>query len=164
MTPAARLASLFAGCGAAALLLVPHEGWVNRGYPDPVHGERVLTACAGVTGAAVQKRPYTDEECVRLTAAAMVSHAAEIAPCLPENLPPDTHGAFISFAYNVGTGSFCNSTLSRKARAGDLPGACAELSRWVYAGGRDCRDPRSNCIGIVKRRQAERALCEAGLQ
>ena len=64
--------------------------------------------------------------------------------------------AFLSFAFNVGAQKFCGSTLVKKANQGDMPGACAELSRWTYAGGRELP-------GLVKRRAAERALCERGL-
>jgi GH24 family phage-related lysozyme (muramidase) len=46
---------------------------------------------------------------------------------------------------------------ARKANAGDMPGACAELSRWTRAGGNELP-------GLVKRRAAERELCERGLQ
>ncbi|WP_405045477.1 glycoside hydrolase family protein [Pseudomonas aeruginosa] len=48
------------------------------------------------------------------------------------------------------------STLLRKLNAGDVRGACAELSRWVYAGGKKLG-------GLVRRRAAERELCEIGL-
>ena len=30
----------------------------------------------------------------------------------------------------------CTESLARKANAGDMAGACAELSRWTRAGGR----------------------------
>jgi lysozyme len=41
-----------------------------------------------------------------------------------------------------------------KARAGDLRGACAEIPKWSYAGGRVFP-------GLVKRRIRERAMCDA---
>jgi lysozyme len=58
--------------------------------------------------------------------------------------------AYTSWAYNVGVR--CDSTLVKKLKAGDYVGACNELSRWVYAGGR-------KLAGLVKRREAERQLC-----
>ncbi len=64
--------------------------------------------------------------------------------------------AFLSFAFNVGEGVLCKSTLVRKANAGDLQGACAELSRWTYAGGKQLP-------GLVQRRAVERQMCEGGL-
>ncbi|WP_370551208.1 lysozyme [Comamonas sp. CMM02] len=63
-----------------------------------------------------------------------------------------------SFGFNVGEGegAFCKSTLVRKANAGDVQGACAELSRWTYADGKQLP-------GLVQRRAAERQMCEGGL-
>jgi lysozyme len=31
--------------------------------------------------------------------------------------------------------------------------------RWTFVGGRDCRDPKNNCRGIVVRRDHARSLC-----
>ena len=54
---------------------------------------------------------------------------------------PPTSGAWVSV---------------RKANAGNIEGACAELSRWTYASGKQLP-------GLVKCRSAPRQLCEAGL-
>jgi lysozyme len=54
---------------------------------------------------------------------------------------------------NVGSDAACKSTLMRKLNMGDLAGACSELSRWTMAGGKVYP-------GLVRRRAAERALCE----
>jgi lysozyme len=99
---------------------------------------------------------YTEEQCVQLLAQDAVKHGLEIAPCLPAELPQDTRAAFISFAFNIGSARFCSSGVSSKARAGDLAGACADLSKWVFAG-------KVKLPGLVTRRAAERALCEKGL-
>ena len=75
------------------------------------------------------------------------------------NIPPSriavTTGS--SAAFNLGTRTFCASSMSRKALAGDLPGACAALSLYVYAGGVRMR-------GLERRREAEKALCLKGLK
>jgi lysozyme len=147
------VAAVLAACAAAAGLVVTHEGWELRPYKDPVG---IVTDCAGNTKDARMDRIRTELECQRRLADALLEHGMDTAPCLPEDLPVETRAAFISFAYNVGAARFCSSTLSRKARAGDLKGACAELSKWVYAGGKVWP-------GLVKRRKAERALCEEGL-
>jgi lysozyme len=151
--PARQLAAVLAACGAAAALVVGFEGWRTTPYKDPVG---ILTVCDGVTRGVRADHVYTDQECAALAAHELVDHGLAIAPCLPEALPTDTRAAFTSFGYNVGAAAFCSSTLARKANAGDLAGACAELSRWTLAGGRQLP-------GLVKRRAAERALCERGL-
>jgi lysozyme len=151
------LAALFGACSLAAVGLVEDEGWLTRAYPDPARPE-LATACAGVTGPQIKAGAvYSDDACVALTAQALLEHAVAIRPCLPAEIPTETHAAFIRFAYNVGPSAFCGSTLSRKARAGDLKGACAELDRWTKAAGR-------TWLGLVKRRSRERLQCEAGLK
>ena len=59
-----------------------------------------------------------------------------------------------SFGFNVGEGegAYCKSTLVHKANTGDMLGACAELSRLAYAGGKQLP-------GLVQRRAAELRMC-----
>lgn len=60
--------------------------------------------------------------------------------------------AYLSFTYNVGIGNFRSSTLLKKLNQGDYAGACAQLKRWVYAGGKKVK-------GLVNRREAEYRMC-----
>lgn len=60
--------------------------------------------------------------------------------------------AYLSFTYNVGIGNFRSSTLLKKLNQGDYAGACSQLKRWVYAGGRKVK-------GLVNRREAEYRMC-----
>jgi lysozyme len=145
-------AKIAAGLGAAAVALaapvVMHfEGLRTTPYLDPVG---IPTVCFGET--AVQMRSYSVAECRAMLLESMEKHGAQIAPCIPQDLPDHKKAAALSFAYNVGAGAFCGSTFARKLKAGD-PSACAELSRWTYAGGKELP-------GLVKRRAAERAMCE----
>lgn len=59
--------------------------------------------------------------------------------------------ALVSFAFNVGVTALANSTLLKKLRAGDVPGAAAQFGRWVNAKG-------VRLAGLVRRREAEAAL------
>ena len=134
--------------GAAVALAVPlvqkYEGTVLRSYRDPVN---VLTSCTGQT--------FTREQCEEMLYKDLAKHADALS-CVRAPLTDAQRAAFLSFAFNVGDDAFCRSTLVRKANAGDMDGACAELSRWTYAGGKQLP-------GLVKRRAAERQLCERGL-
>lgn len=165
MTPiqaGARLGVVLLACATIGTVVADQEGWVNRAYPDPAHGAALNTACAGATRG-LDGRPipagkvFTDDECMVLLSRDLVQHGVEIDRCITRPLPNDTRAAFTSFAFNVGSEKFCASTLLRKANAGDLRGACAELSRWINAGGRQMP-------GLVKRRAIERAYCERGLR
>lgn len=155
MTPAQRVAAVLAAAAVAVPTIAVWEGSKNVGYADRLAGN-LPTACFGATKGIVVGKRYTDEQCMAMLAQDAVSHGLEISHCLPDELPVRTRAAFTSFAYNVGTGAFCRSTLSRKARAGDLQGACRELDKWVYAGGKRVQ-------GLANRRKAERQLCESGL-
>ena len=65
--------------------------------------------------------------------------------------------------YNIGPSKCFTSTFYRKLNAGDRKGACAEIRRWIYDGGRDCRNRSNNCYGQVSRRDQESALACWGI-
>ena len=149
---------LIAKIGAAAAALVVstvaiYEGTVLRSYRDPIG---IITACTGHTGPELKMgQTFTRQHCEDMLYADLNKHAAAL-DCIKRPMTDGQKAAFLSFAFNVGNGAFCGSTLARKANAGDMPGACAELSRWTYAGGKQLP-------GLVRRRAAERQLCERGL-
>ncbi|MBL1266241.1 MAG: lysozyme [Halomonas sp.] len=146
--------SLAAGAISIATAVVSfYEGYEPTAYRDPVG---IPTICYGHTATVRMGQTLSQAKCTALLkqdlgdAFAVVDRRAQVA------LPAPTRAALASFVYNVGAGNFARSTLLRKLNAGDLRGACHELSRWVYAGGR-----RLN--GLVKRRATERELCLEGL-
>ena len=137
---------------ASALVgIAVHEGYIPQTYTDAVS---VPTIGFGTT-AGVRPGDKTDpvRALIRLNADAEQMQR-DLRECIGD-VPMFQHewDAVVSWAYNVGTAAACGSTLVRKLKAGDYAGACAELSRWVYAGSR-------KLAGLVKRRAQERALCE----
>ena len=145
--------TIIAGSLTMAVSIVGYfEGRELMGYIDPVG---IPTICYGHTATAKLGDTKSPEECERLLREDLGVALRAVDKALPV-LPPSTRAALGSFTYNVGVGAFNSSTLLRKAKAGDLTGACDELSRWVYAGGR-------KLPGLVNRRAAERELCLAGL-
>lgn len=142
------------GAGAAALLLaiVPnYEGTVLKTYRDPVG---IVTACTGHTGPELRMgQAFTPEECAAMLGNDLVEHSRGVQDCVNEPLTDGELAAYTSFAFNVGVQAFCTSTALRRLNRGDHAGACSELSRWTRAGGKELP-------GLVKRRAAERALCE----
>lgn len=153
-------ASQWGRIGATAAViasLAAFEGYRERSYDD---GVGVQTVGFGTTrrddGTPVQKGDRLDP--VRAVVALQREadqHAQELARCIGD-VPLAKHewDAYVSWAYNVGTGAACKSTLVRKLKQTppDYAGACAELLRWTRAGGRELP-------GLVKRRQAEYRLC-----
>lgn len=131
-----------------------YEGYHPTAYRDPVG---IATICYGHTATVRMGQTLSRAECEQLLQADL-GHAFRVVDRSAQiDLSEPTHAALASFVYNVGEGSFGRSTLLRKLNAGDLRGACHELSRWVYAKGRKLN-------GLVKRRATEQELCLAGLE
>ncbi|NBE05919.1 glycoside hydrolase family protein [Rhodobacter sp. CCP-1] len=149
----AGVAGLGAALAAAVAIIAPWEGVELRAYRDIVG---VPTICYGETRGVQMGDVATLEECQTMLARGVAEFERAIRPCLPAVLPAETRAAFISAAYNIGSAGFCRSSMSRRALAGDLRGACDALLMWNKAGGRVVR-------GLVNRRNAERALCLQGL-
>lgn len=139
---------------AAALLIQPWEGYKPDPYIDAVG---VLTVCYGHTGRStgthVENRRYTDVECDALLEADMLEAWRHVERCITAPMTTGQGASLLSAAYNIGPSVVCGSTLQRYANAGDWDSACAQLDRWVFAGGQRLR-------GLERRRAAERAVCE----
>lgn len=153
MAASKRSLAVVVGAGVAATLttFVPKfEGVILRGYKDPIG---IVTACAGHTATAVLGKPYTRAECDKLLQEDLAVHAEGVLACTPGIADkPGVLAAAVSFAFNVGTGAYCRSTMARKFNGGFYIDGCNELKKWTYAGGRQLP-------GLVKRREAEFSLC-----
>ncbi|AVJ17200.1 lysozyme [Serratia sp. MYb239] len=145
-----------AGGGALAIaaVLIPNfEGVEHQPYRDVVG---VLTVCYGHTGKDIMLgKTYTEAECQALLSKDLHSVARQIDPYIKVDIPEHTRAALYSFVYNVGAGNFKTSTLLYKLNQGDTQGACEQLRRWTYAGGKQWR-------GLMTRREIEREVCTWG--
>lgn len=137
----------------AAAIVKPWEGYEPTAYRDVIG---VWTACYGHTQGIEPGKTYTREECTRFLEQDLAEAQGHVHRCIGRDMPVSVEVALISATYNVGPRIVCGSTLQRKAQAGDWKGACAELDRWVYAGGKKWR-------GLERRRAHEREFCEGGL-
>ncbi|MBL8713248.1 MAG: lysozyme [Alphaproteobacteria bacterium] len=128
------------------------EGKTNHAI-IPVPGD-VPTICRGHTGPDVKLGMVaSDQQCDEWFAADLSIAFKGIERQAPGVVMPATRRAAIaSWFLNVGAGNAARSTLMRLLREGDQIGACNELTRWVYAGGRKLK-------GLVNRRSVERAVC-----
>lgn len=155
-----KVAALIAAGGGALAIAV-----ALLGGPDGVEGRMyvpyqdvvgVWTVCDGHTGAdIINGRRYSDAECDALLASdlAPVKKSVDAAVTVPLSEP--MRASLYSFTYNVGVTAFRNSTLLRKMNAGDRAGACEELKRWTYAGGKQWK-------GLMNRRAVENEVCTWG--
>lgn len=146
-----------AAIGAAVILaaggvVTTYEGTVLHTYADPVG---IPTACIGHTGPDVKfGQVFTLAECQAVLAKDLREHWARVAPCIRVPIAVHEGAAILSWSFNVGTDAACKSTLIRKLNEGAPPAVwCAELDKWVYSRG-------IKLGGLVKRRAAERDMCE----
>jgi lysozyme len=144
------------GTVSAALLscVMMWEGVEHKPYLDVVG---VKTVCYGHTAqgefdAPIEDREYAEAECQALLVKDIQHHADKTLACVSVPLNVNQHAAISSWAYNVGVGAACNSTVMRRLNAGDYEGACNGLMGWNKAGGKEYR-------GLTRRRAYERALC-----
>lgn len=145
------IAAMGGGAIAIAAAVIPSlEGVEHKPYQDVVG---VWTVCYGHTGADIIKsKTYTEAECQALLNKDLRQVASQIDPLIKRTIPDTTRAALISFSYNVGAGAFRQSTLLKKINAGDTVGACNELRRWTYAGGKQWK-------GLMNRREIEHDVC-----
>ena len=141
-----------AGLAISAATLVGiavHEGYVGQTYLDPVG---IPTIGFGETQGVKPGQTTTPTRALVQLLDSANSIAKGMVACIQVPLHQHEYDAYLSFSYNVGYGAFCKSTLAKKLNAGEYEAACAELKRWVYAGG--------NVLpGLVTRREKEYALC-----
>lgn len=131
---------------SAAMLFEGHRATPYRDVTG------VPTVCYGHTGD-VRNRAYSPAECQALLRADMGEANATVHRCIRVPMTVGQEAALTDAAYNIGPHIVCGSSLQRMANTGNWRGACAQLSRWVYAGGQ-------KLPGLVKRRADERAMCE----
>ena len=135
---------------SAMVSIAIHEGFRDRAYDD---GVGVQTIGFGTTDGVKPGDKITVERALIRLLADADKMQSELRACVGD-VPMYQHewDAYVSWSYNVGTGAACKSSLVRKLKAGDYPGACAELLRWDRAGGKVLP-------GLTKRRQAEYQQC-----
>jgi lysozyme len=143
----------FAVCVALLGMIAGHEGYSEEAYLDSAG---VPTVGYGTTLGVKMGDTITRE-----MAEALLMRDAEFAGeavkrCVKAPLYQHEYDAYVSLTYNIGSGAFCRSTLVKKLNAGDYTGACNELPRWVYAGGKRLR-------GLEIRREKERQMCLYGI-
>lgn len=115
-------------------------GWGNTFYAD---GRRVTLA----------DRPISQAEADALFATVLARFSRDVLALLPPAVDDDAHAAFLSFAYNVGSGKdgLAGSTALKRFRSGDRSGAGAALEWWNLDNGKVMK-------GLQRRRRAEKLV------
>lgn len=149
------------GATAAATLISftsSHEGVSLTPYDDRLAGH-VQTVCFGETNVPMQR--YTLAECKQILADSLAGYATSVRSMTPgfDSRTDGQKAAAIDLSYNAGLANYGRSALRRRYAEADFPGACDEFLKWRFVAGKDCSASSNHCIGIYRRRVAERAAC-----
>lgn len=96
-------------------------------------------------------RIFTTEEIDALLREELGKYERGVVRLCPGEHPPNRFSALCSFAFNLGLGCLQRSTLRSALNRGDVELAANAFLRYTKAGGKELK-------GLVRRRQAERAL------
>lgn len=132
------------------------EGLRQNAYPDPASGGWPYTVCYGHTVGVKPGDHYSIPECKALLISDLGKYANGIEACVKVPLPDDRFVALTSFAYNVGVGAACKSSVVRLINQNRTREGCDALMKWNRAAG-------IVFPGLTKRRAKERELCLRGL-
>ena len=159
MIPPRRSLAALSLSAAALVGIVLHEGYSDRAI-IPVPGD-VPTIGFGTTAGVKLGDTITPPQALARALVDVQQFEGAIKTCVTVPLTQNEYDAYVSFAYNVGSRAFCQSTLVKKLNLGDFKGACDELLRWRFFQGKDCALPENRrlCGGLVKRREAEYRQC-----
>lgn len=160
---AAVLALILGGATADKILdqfLDEKEGVRTIAYQD---GRGIWSICRGLTR--IEGKPVTRglklsySQCKRYDAVERDKAIAWVKRNVTVPLSEPAIAGIASFCpYNIGPAKCFPSTFYKKLNAGDRIGACAEIRRWIFDGGRDCRIKENNCAGQPVRRGQESEL------
>jgi lysozyme len=147
-----KLAALSLSASALVGLAV-HEGYRGEAY-TPVPGDRPTIGFGDAQGVQMGQRTDPVRALIRLNQQAD-TFQREMRACIGD-VPLHQHewDAYVSLAFNIGSGAFCRSTLVRllKQDPPDYQGACDQILRWDKFQGKPL-------AGLTKRRQDEHRMC-----
>lgn len=153
LRPRTRLQKGTAAAAVAIALVGGFEGLRLNAYRDVVG---VATVCYGETRGVKMGDRHSKAECDAMLLKGLQEFEQGVLACTRVPMPEKRQIAMVSFAYNVGVGAYCKSSVNRLLNAGQTRAACDYLLKWNKAGG-------IVFPGLTRRRQAERAMCLEGL-
>ena len=106
---------------ASAVLIAGFEGLATHAYKDMIGTGHPETVCYGETVNVHVGDSYTKTQCIDMLTKRLVGYQYGMDACVdPSKIPDASKPAFISFTYNAGISAFCNSSMARDLRAGNL--------------------------------------------
>ena len=115
----------------------------------------VWTTGIGHTAGVTPARDITERQAAANLVADVLNVERNLAICVPVDMPQPVYEALVSFAFNVGTGAACRSTLVSYLKRQQWWQACDQLRRGVFVTGTINK-------GLENRREREWAYCMRG--
>lgn len=106
---------------------------IGTPYVDALGKGQPLTVCNGITGpGVVAGKTYNPQDCYLLERERYLRSEREAQALLTHwrEYDPFVQGSFVDFVHNKGAQNLADSSMRRKANAGNLIGACRENPRW----------------------------------
>lgn len=140
----------------------------TTGYEDLLHSEGmtltpyydvsgIRTVCIGETHA-IEERTYTTQECGEMAVRRIETQfVPPVRRCTKvwSQLGQETKDSIIEFAYNLGPGTYCRSSIVKRLNSGRGIEACDRFEPYSYSRGVWYR-------GLNERRKREAAKCRRG--
>lgn len=155
MQPARVVRGAAALSAAGLISIAVWEGFQGGAYV-PIEGD-VPTIGFGHTGGVHLGDEVTVPQALSLLREDVRTAEQAVFSCVRVPLSQGELDAYVSLAFNIGATAFCGSTLVQKLNSGDRAGACAEIQRWHFSGGR-------SVPGLVNRREVEFEMCMEALK
>lgn len=117
----------------------------------------VWTSGIGHTAGVTPKGDITERQAAQNLVSDVLNVERRLAVCVPVDMPQPVYDAVVSFAFNVGTGAACRSTMVSYIKRHQWWQVCDQFPRWVFVNG-------VRNTGLENRRARERAYCLRGME
>lgn len=151
-----------AGVGLCCAFLMVREGYAPVAKHEAIDPPGVITWCFGRTNyddpTVKAGAQFTKAECGAQLAESLQKYAAPVQECIRgfDAMPAARQASLVSFAYNLGPGLLCKSSVARNLNLGNVKAGCDAMLLFNRVNGKICDD--AHC-GLGKRRRDERKLC-----
>ena len=115
----------------------------------------VWTDGIGNTSGVIPGKTITERQAAEELISNVLRVERALERCVKQQPPQKVYDSVVSFAFNVGTGNACSSTLVKLLNQRRWTDACRQLPRWVYVKGVFNQ-------GLDNRRAREMAWCLQG--
>lgn len=157
---AAALSLSAAGFGGIAT----HESYRGTAYV-PIPGDRPTIGFGSTfwfDGRPVKLGDKIDViTAIKLKLAHIGKDESALKKCVTAPVSQAEYDLLVGHGYQYGMNATCTSTLMKLTNERRYAEACQQYSRWTFASGKNCRDPKNECSGVAARADERKDQCLA---